>query len=59
MKIVPYLVLEIVLPGGTLFALALWLYRNRKRIFSNLSNRHPAIRLVAMTQMLFCITRRI
>jgi hypothetical protein len=46
MKIVPYLVLEIVLPGGSLFALGLWLYRNRKRIFSNLSNRHPAIRLV-------------
>jgi hypothetical protein len=51
MKIVPYLVLEIVLPGGSLFALALWLYRNRKRIFSTLSNRHPAIRLVDMRQM--------
>ena len=26
----PYLMLEIVLPGGTLFALALFLYRRRK-----------------------------
>lgn len=25
----PYLVLEILLPGGTLFALALFLFRNR------------------------------
>ena len=27
----PYLVVEIVLPGGTLFALALALYRHRNR----------------------------
>ena len=51
MKFLPYLALEIVLPGGTLLALALWLYRNRKRIFSTLSNRHPAIRPVAMKQI--------
>jgi len=26
----PYLLLELLLPGGTLFALALWRYRHRK-----------------------------
>jgi hypothetical protein len=25
----PYLLLELLLPGGTLIALALWLYRHR------------------------------
>jgi hypothetical protein len=30
MKYLPYIVLEVVLPGGTLFAAGLWLYRNRK-----------------------------
>ena len=25
----PYVAVELVLPGGTLIALALWLYRNR------------------------------
>ena len=51
MKLLPYLLLEIVMPGGTLLAVALYLYRNRKRIFGTLSNRHPAIRLVDMRQM--------
>jgi hypothetical protein len=55
MKFLPYLALEIVLPGGTLLALALWLYRNRKRIFSTLSNRHPAIRPLDMKQILLRI----
>ena len=45
MKYAPYLVLEIVLPGGTLVALGLWTYRNRKNIFKALSNRLPAVRL--------------
>ena len=26
----PYLLIELLLPGGTLIALALWLYRHRK-----------------------------
>ena len=26
----PYLLLELLLPGGTLIALALWLYRHRR-----------------------------
>jgi hypothetical protein len=46
MKLLPYLLLEIVMPGGTLLAVALYLYRNRKNIFASLSNRHPAIRPV-------------
>jgi hypothetical protein len=46
MKYAPYLILEIVLPGGTLFALGLWVYRNRKNISAALSNRLQAIRLV-------------
>jgi hypothetical protein len=27
----PYLLLELILPGGTLFALLLFIYQNRKR----------------------------
>ena len=27
----PYFLLELLLPGGTLIAIALWLYRNRSR----------------------------
>jgi hypothetical protein len=27
----PYLLAELLLPGGTLIALALWFYRNRHR----------------------------
>ncbi|HYR33615.1 MAG TPA: hypothetical protein VEQ87_04925 [Burkholderiales bacterium] len=27
----PYLLIELILPGGTLIALALWLYRSRNR----------------------------
>jgi hypothetical protein len=27
----PYLLLELILPGGTLFAVLLWLYRHRSR----------------------------
>jgi hypothetical protein len=30
----PYLAIEIILPGGTLIALALYVYRNRKTFFS-------------------------
>jgi hypothetical protein len=28
----PYLAVELLLPGGTLIALALWLYRNREKL---------------------------
>lgn len=28
----PYLLIELLLPGGTLIALALWLYRHRKGV---------------------------
>ena len=44
-RIAPYLAVEILLPGGTLLALGLWLYRNRKNIFQALSMRRLAIRL--------------
>jgi hypothetical protein len=30
----PYLLLELLLPGGTLFALLLWLYRQRQQLGS-------------------------
>jgi hypothetical protein len=46
MKFLPYLAIEIVMPGGTLLAIGLWLYRNRKRIFGRMSNWRPAVRLV-------------
>jgi hypothetical protein len=45
MKLLPYLMLEIVLPGGTLLAVLLYLYRHRKTIFGPLSIRRPANRL--------------
>ena len=41
----PYLLVEILLPGGTLLALGLWLYRNRKSFFEALSIRRLADRL--------------
>jgi hypothetical protein len=53
MKFLPYLAIEIVMPGGTLLAVGLWLYRNRKTIFASLSNRRPALRLVDMKQAFF------
>ena len=30
-KFAPYLLIELLLPGGTLIALALWLYRHRSK----------------------------
>ncbi len=53
MKFLPYLAIEMGMPGGTLLAIGLWLYRDRKRIFSSMSNRRPAIRLVNKKQMFF------
>ena len=40
----PYLLVEILLPGGSLIALALWLYRHRKTFFEALSIRRLADR---------------
>jgi len=39
------LALEILLPGGTLLAVALLAYRRRKHLLQPLSIRFPAIRL--------------
>jgi hypothetical protein len=46
MKYLHYAFIEIVLPGGTLFALGLWIYRNRKDISQGLSNWLSAVRLL-------------
>ncbi len=35
----PYLLVELLLPGGTVIALLLWIYRNRK---AGLSSRTPS-----------------
>ena len=50
MKYLPYVFLEVVLPGGTLFAAGLWLYRNRKEIFVAMSNRLAAVRLIGRAE---------
>jgi hypothetical protein len=41
----PYLVVEMLLPGGTLLALTLYLYRRRKILLEPMSIRRPADRL--------------
>ena len=41
----PYLAIEILLPGGTLIALALYLARERKLFSGALSILVPAVRL--------------
>ena len=46
MKYLPYIVLEVVMPGGTLFAASLWAWRNRQNIFRAVSNRLAAVRLL-------------
>ena len=48
MKYLPYIALEVILPGGTLFALGLWVYRNRKEVFPAMSNRLAAVRLLGI-----------
>jgi len=45
MKYLPYLLLEIFMPGGTLLALALLWYRRRKNLLPPMSMQWPAIRL--------------
>jgi hypothetical protein len=47
-KLGPYLMLEILLPGGTLFALLLFLYRSRKLSIAPTVPRPP----LAMTRPL-------
>jgi hypothetical protein len=44
-KVGPYLAIEILLPGGTLIALLLYLARQRKVFSSRVSIFGPAIRL--------------
>jgi hypothetical protein len=50
MRYLHYAFIEIVLPGGTLFALGLWAWRNRKDIFPAVSNRLAAVRLPGIGQ---------
>jgi hypothetical protein len=47
-RVGPYLMLEILLPGGTLFALLLLLYRTRKLSIGPVAPRPP----LAMTRTL-------
>jgi hypothetical protein len=44
-KFGPYVILEMLLPGGTLLAVALYLYRHRKIFFGLMSIRALANRL--------------
>lgn len=41
-KLGPYVLLELVMPGGTLFALLLFLYQNRKTSLAAFVPRPPA-----------------
>ena len=45
-RVGPYLMLEILLPGGTLLALLLFLYQNRKASLGPVASRSP----LAMTR---------
>ena len=45
-KFGPYLAIEILLPGGSLIAVSMFLYRNRKNLLQAMSIRGPAIRLL-------------
>jgi hypothetical protein len=51
-KFGPYLAIEILLPGGTLVALLLYLIRQRKFISGALSIVSPAIRLFSVNPYL-------
>ena len=44
-KVGPYLAIEILLPGGTLIALLIYLARNRRFLSGIMSILGPAIRL--------------
>jgi len=41
----PYLAIEILLPGGSLLAVSMFLYRNRKNLSQALSILRPSVRL--------------
>jgi hypothetical protein len=47
-KFGPYLAIEILLPGGSLIAASMFLYRNRKNLLRALSILRPAIRLLSV-----------
>jgi hypothetical protein len=47
-----YVLVEILLPGGTLLAIALYLYRRRKNFPQLMSMRHPANRLFSVNPQL-------
>jgi hypothetical protein len=40
----PYFAVELLLPGGTLVALALWVYRNREALWHRVGTRVGAWR---------------
>jgi len=44
-KFGPYLAIELLLPGGSLIAASMFLYRNRKNLPRALSILGPAVRL--------------
>jgi hypothetical protein len=48
-KLGPYLLIELLLPGGTLLALALFAYRRRKYFSEPLSIWRLAVRLMGVT----------
>ena len=48
-KFAPYLAVEVLLPGGTLIALAMYLIRNRKNISGRVSRWRSAVRLLGVT----------
>lgn len=43
-QVAPYLAIEIILPGGSLVALILWLLRNRARVRASLARARSGIR---------------
>lgn len=43
-KMSPYLLVEILCPGGTLLAVLLYVFRHTKIFTPALSNRRPAVR---------------
>ena len=49
MKLWMIVAIELLMPGGTLLALALVVYRRRKNILQLLSIRRPAVRLQDVT----------
>ncbi|MDE2449317.1 MAG: hypothetical protein KGO22_10120 [Gammaproteobacteria bacterium] len=46
-QVAPYLAIEIILPGGSLLALILWLMRNRARVRAGLARARSRIRMAS------------